>query len=233
MFNNEIHENRLKILGKLTANFIHEIRNPLSVVRLNLSYLNMLEEKLPAEVCNSINNTSEAVDRIQNLLEILTGFTKKSQGDININLAEIIHNSVDLVKGNAKRFNMVLEKDINKNIPDISADKNKIIQVLLNLFTFVIDSSVQGSSIRIKSSAGKSKKIFIEIDSDGFNEKVNEKVKVYLESNKRKGKFSDLGICKTILEEYNADLQFEYNNKKISKFIIIFNTSSIREKNEL
>ena len=35
-----IQANKLILLGKLTANLVHEIRNPLSAIKLNLDYMN-------------------------------------------------------------------------------------------------------------------------------------------------------------------------------------------------
>jgi signal transduction histidine kinase len=39
----DIQNNKLLILGKLTASLAHEIRNPLSAIKLNLDYLQMSE----------------------------------------------------------------------------------------------------------------------------------------------------------------------------------------------
>ena len=61
MANDQIQNNKLELLGKLTASLIHEIRNPLSAIKLNLDYLKMLESELTAEVNESINDSSEAV----------------------------------------------------------------------------------------------------------------------------------------------------------------------------
>ena len=38
-----IQDNKLHLVGKLTASLIHEIRNPLSVIKLNLDYLKMID----------------------------------------------------------------------------------------------------------------------------------------------------------------------------------------------
>ena len=42
-----VQENKLILLGKLTAGLVHEIRNPLSAIKLNLDYMKMAQDDLP------------------------------------------------------------------------------------------------------------------------------------------------------------------------------------------
>ena len=62
---NKIQENKLQLIGKLTAGLVHEIRNPLSAIKLNLDFLTMIVDTLPEEAVESIEVSKDALQRIQ------------------------------------------------------------------------------------------------------------------------------------------------------------------------
>ena len=101
MFDDQIQNNKLQILGKLTASLIHEIRNPLSAIQLNLDYLKMLDADLPDEANSSIKDCNEALVRIQSLIEMLLEFSRKpnaESNDISINLVTL--DAIEIMKEN-------------------------------------------------------------------------------------------------------------------------------------
>ncbi|MHB8338948.1 MAG: histidine kinase dimerization/phospho-acceptor domain-containing protein, partial [Ignavibacteriaceae bacterium] len=75
-FEDSIQDNKLQILGKLTASLLHEIRNPLSAIKMNLDYLDMIETELPAEAIESVLVCNNALSRIQYLMDNVLTFTK-------------------------------------------------------------------------------------------------------------------------------------------------------------
>ena len=73
----KVHENKLQILGKLAASLTHEIKNPLSVIKLNLDYLKMSSEKYDEETLECIDASLEAADMIDKLIYNTLEFSRK------------------------------------------------------------------------------------------------------------------------------------------------------------
>ena len=75
----KVHNNKLQILGKLAASLSHEIKNPLSVLKLNLDYLKLSKEKFDEETNECIDASLEAADMINQLNLQYIGIFKKKQ----------------------------------------------------------------------------------------------------------------------------------------------------------
>jgi signal transduction histidine kinase len=76
MLEDNSQNNKLQLLGKLNASFVHEIRNPLFALKLNLDYLK-LNEDISIDIRESISACTEAVERIQFLVESILDFSRK------------------------------------------------------------------------------------------------------------------------------------------------------------
>jgi len=72
----ELRQNKLELLGKLVAGLGHEVRNPLSAIRLNLDYMEMFSDELAPDIVDSINSSKEALQRIESLINTILNFVK-------------------------------------------------------------------------------------------------------------------------------------------------------------
>ncbi len=85
----KVHNNKLQILGKLAASLSHEIKNPLSVLKLNLDYLKLSKENFDEETNECIDASLEAADIINQLVYNTLEFSRKNKDafeDCNINI---------------------------------------------------------------------------------------------------------------------------------------------------
>lgn len=229
MFEDQIQNNKLQILGKLTASLIHEIRNPLSAIQLNLDYLKMLKEELPAEAINSVDDCNEAMQRIQSLIEMLLEFSRKPNAELNQeSLNDVTLNAIEIMKENARFKNVAIEQDLSDDVSDFTVPKNKILQVMLNLITNGIDSCAANGKLSIrtykKCDSGKPG-VFWEVADNGVGISDENKEKIFNDffTSKIKGTGLGLSVCKMLLEEYDAHLDFESELNKGSRFFIKFN----------
>jgi signal transduction histidine kinase len=74
-----VHENKLKIFGKLAASLTHEIKNPLSVLKLNLDYLKMSKDNFDQEIIECIDASLEAAEIINQLIHNTLEFSRKNR----------------------------------------------------------------------------------------------------------------------------------------------------------
>jgi signal transduction histidine kinase len=231
-----IQENKLHLVGKLTASLIHEIRNPLSAIKLNLDYLKMIESQLPGEAIESIDMCKDALGRIQYLIDNMLTFTKrnnKSRSFCSIN--EITNSAVVIMRSNAERKNVHLNVQLDEELPKSYFDKSKLLQVFLNLITNAVESCESNDIVKILTYRENYEVIVWEIVDTGVGICDEDKNKIFQDffTSKEKGTGLGLSVCRMILEEYHAYLNFESKLGEGSRFFIKFNPNLIHGNDEL
>lgn len=228
---NIIQNNKLQILGKLTASLFHEVRNPLSAVKLNLDYMKMFKDELPKEVNESLDDCYEAIGRIQVMIDQMLGFTRKNQIELEkkLDVNKITEDAIALVSYRSKKQNVTIETHLDKNLPYVVFDENKLLQVFLNLITNAVDSVDEKGRITIRSfkiQNGKNLDVFWEVEDNGEGISEENKNKIFEDffTSKKHGTGLGLSVCKMLVDEYEADLSFESKLGDGTKFIIHFKT---------
>ena len=221
-----VQDDKLKILGKLSASLVHDLRNPLSVVKLNLDYLKMIENDLPAEAVESVGVCLDALERIQYLIDDILTFTRKNfNGKAVCSINAITKSAYDIMRTNAERKNVKLTIDLDSSIDYGYFDKSKLMQVFINLITNAIESCSSGGMIKIKTYLDDEGYLMWEILDNGMGINEENKGKIFQDfyTNKEKGTGLGLSVCKMLLEECRADIDFESTIGAGTKFFIKFN----------
>ncbi|NLT51306.1 MAG: HAMP domain-containing histidine kinase [Ignavibacteria bacterium] len=230
----EIQYNKLQILGKLTASLAHEIRNPLSALKLNLDFLTLSSEHLNAEENECLKACIESADRIQNLMETTLDFSRRPSKDFNLcNLNEIIHQALEILDGAVKRRNIKVEQKLSHSLPHLNLNKNMILQVILNLITNAIDASENHSTIFLRTFIG-SGDIHFEVEDNGVGIKEEDKTNIFTDfyTSKTKGTGLGLSVCKMLLNIHSAKIDFRSTEGKGSCFYVTFPKQITEDYNE-
>jgi len=136
----------------------HQLRTPLSIIK---GYISMILEKtygeIPEKIKQPLGNVYVSNDRLVKLVNDLLDITRLEMGRIELslekaNLEEIISSVVEEMKVTAEKKGLYLKYEALKEpLPEISIDKNKIRQVILNLVDNAIKYTEQGGvTIRSK-----------------------------------------------------------------------------------
>ncbi len=226
---NIIQNNKLQILGKLTASLFHEVRNPLSAVKLNLDFIKMYKDELPKEVNESLDDCYEAVTRIQVMIDQMLGFTRKNQIELGkkLDVNKVTEDAIALVSYRSKKQNISFEKYMDESLPYVNFDENKLLQILLNLMTNAVDSVSDKGKIIIRTFKKNSDNkyfVFWEVEDNGsgISEENRDKIFEDFFTNKKHGTGLGLSVCKMLLEEHDAKINFESEVDRGTKFTIQF-----------
>ncbi len=220
----KVHDNKLQILGKLAASLSHEIKNPLSVLKLNLDYLKMSKEKYDDETNECIDASLEAADIINKLIHNTLEFSRKNKSDFdNHQINDIIEKSVQITHGSAHKKNILIKLELSSNLPLLFINETKILQVFVNIISNSIEASSAGSTIFINSYL-KNDYVNVEIIDEGLgiDETVKEKIFDDFYTSKESGTGLGLSVCKTLLDEHNANYKLTNNSTKGTTFFIQF-----------
>src|ERR1035437_8271542 len=146
-----IQANKLLLLGKLTANLVHEIRNPLSAIKLNLDYMKLAQDDLPLDIKEILAESLDAFEQINFLIEDVLDFTRKPSAKIHqVNVESISEQCLKIISISAKNKSITIEKDFEEKIPVLNVNKNKMMQIFLNFLNNSIDASSEKSRIIIR-----------------------------------------------------------------------------------
>lgn len=222
---NEVQNNKLVILGKLAASLAHEIRNPLSAIKLNLSLLEMSVEKYDPDTKESVLSAMEAVERIQYLIESTLEFSRKNVKDTDLySLNTIAEQSLEIITSAARRKSIEIVTKLSNNLPMVNISKNKTTQVILNLLTNAIEASPRNSKIFLRTYKSGKEKIIMEVEDLGCGIKDEDKVKIFTDfyTNKKNGTGLGLSVCKMLLEEQNAEIDFNSKEGEGTTFTVKF-----------
>lgn len=220
----DIQNNKLQILGKLAASLAHEIRNPLSALKLNLDYLTLSKNELNGDLIESIEACKEATERIQILMENTLDFARKSQQDIDeYSILDLYKRALILLDGAAKKKNIEIKLNFEQELPVLSIDKNKIIQVIVNLLSNAIEASYNNDKIEVEIFTQNHQLIFA-VKDYGIGIKEEDKAHIFNDfyTSKETGTGLGLSVCRMFLEEFEADLDFESKEGEGSRFFVKF-----------
>ncbi len=219
----DIQNNKLLILGKLAASLAHEIRNPLSAIKLNLDYLQMTDVN-SGEGAECIDSSMEAVNRIQQLIENTLDFSKAPNSDQeDCSLNEVVLQAVGILKSVSRKQNVKIETELDENISLLVLNKNKILQVFLNFLNNSIDALGTEGTIKVVTAENK-ENVYFYVEDNGIGISDEDQKKIFNDffTKKETGTGLGLSVCKQLLDEHGAEIKLDSELGKGTKFTVLF-----------
>lgn len=141
---------RLAAIGKLAAGVAHEIRNPLSSIKGFATYFGKRYEDNASDRETAQIMVKE-VERINRSITQLLEFAKplaveKKQVDIN----ELISHSLKLVQNDLVQKQIETKVIIETKLVGIYTDRDRMNQILLNLYINAIEALEDGGSLEVR-----------------------------------------------------------------------------------
>lgn len=209
----------------------HEIKNPLTPMKLNLQHLQRQLESNPDDVFKLkplIEKTAEnIISQIESLNKIASDFSKFAK-PVNtekkeLNLTDIIRSAVSLFEHNDS-VNIKIsaaEKPVT-----INGDEDELRRVFINLIKNGIEAAKDGNAkIIIRLITGK-RSITAEVEDNGEGIKKEDHEKIFRPqfSTKSSGTGLGLAITKKIIEAHNGTISFKSKPHFGTTFTIRFET---------
>jgi PAS domain S-box-containing protein len=139
---------RLESVGRLAAGVAHEVKNPLTIIRLGTDYLaKQLSQESNQVVLDKI---WAAIDRAEHVIRDLLDFSRqKPFAPRPTNINDVIDNAIHLIKHEIDQRNIVIIRNGDDPMHPIFADPDRLVQVFINLLTNAAQAIGQGGSIEI------------------------------------------------------------------------------------
>ncbi|MDR4504637.1 MAG: ATP-binding protein [Candidatus Scalindua sp.] len=226
MIKNNRESDRSEHLNTLAAGLVHEIKNPLNTISVNLQLLNedlqADSSKTGKKMLSRIQLLQKEVFRLQDILGDFLRFTKKHELNFEkCDINEIIGNVLDFVAPEAMQNSIRILKNFDADLPKCNLDRNVIKQALLNVILNAQQAMSEGGELMVRTFQN-SENIFIDITDTGYgipSDKIDKIYQVYY-STKKSGTGLGLPTVKRIIEEHKGTITVHSEEGKGSSFLI-------------
>lgn len=210
---------RLATLGTFVSFVSHDLRNPLSVIRNSIYYLNSRIGSDDQKVEKHFRIINEELEIANKIIDDLLSFSKGRPLDLQpTDINALITKVLDLI---IIPDNVDTVFDINEDIPDINVDGDQIMQVLINMINNAVQAMPQGGrlTLQIKRDADF---IVIDISDTGMGMSPDDLDRIFdpFYSSKQKGTGLGLVICEFLVERHAGTIMVKSEEGKGSTFSI-------------
>ncbi len=139
---------RLESVGRLAAGVAHEVKNPLTIIRLGTDYL---AKQFPQEGSQEVlDDIRGAIDRAEHVIRDLLEFSRqKPVARRPTYIDKVIDDALRLVKHETERREIVIIRNRDDAMPPIYADPERLVQVFINLLSNAAQAIGRNGSIEI------------------------------------------------------------------------------------
>jgi PAS domain S-box-containing protein len=203
---------RLATLGQVAAGIAHEIRNPLVGIGANLRLLlddTEASSPLRAEM-EVILRETKRLDRIVH--QIIEYARPQIVTPIRVDVPEFIEETLALLAPPLKTKRMAVTTTVDPAAGSITADRDQLKQVLLNIVQNAIDASRDGGRIVVRVSEAEHHHepgVMIQVRDEGVGIQPDDLAHVFepfFTSGKHHGTGLGLAICRNIIEAHGGDI---------------------------
>lgn len=207
-----IQSERLAVVGKMSANVAHEIKNPLGTIVLNAE---LLEDELSrlgtAETEEARQIVGVIKSEVDHLLEVIEEYLqfarlpklKLESGNIN----EVVSNLLFFLKEEASERNVLIQEELANILPPVLMDAKQLRQALLNIIKNSFEAMPKGGKLTVSTSHKNGRvEIAIADTGRGIPEENLDLIFTPFFSTKHGGTGLGLSITSHIIQEHQGSI---------------------------
>ncbi|HVU08093.1 MAG TPA: ATP-binding protein, partial [Verrucomicrobiae bacterium] len=210
---------KLSALGLLAAEVAHEIRNPLTVMKLlyhslDLKFPNGDPRAKDAKIIDS------KIEHLNKIVEQILAFAKTTEPQLApVNLNELIDELGLLVRHKLANQNIKLIRNLQNDLPTVMGDAQQLEQAFLNLILNAAEAMPKGGTLTIKSELMCHNKttlnsayatIKFKDTGKGMSEELKRRAfKTVLSTTKARGSGLGLAIVGRIIEAHGGQIRIQ------------------------
>jgi signal transduction histidine kinase len=210
---------KLSALGLLAAEVAHEIRNPLTVVKLLYHSLDLkFPDKDPR--AKDARLIDAKIEHLNKIVERILAFARTTEPRLApVNLNELIDELGLLVRHKLANQNVKLVRELASDLPLVMGDAPQLEQVFLNLILNATEAMPEGGTLVIKSRAVRAPRasekpthVSVEVKDTGkgMSEEMQKRAfTAVLSTTKAKGTGLGLAIVGRIIETHRGTIRIK------------------------
>jgi signal transduction histidine kinase len=220
------HQNRISIMGQLAASLSHELKQPIAAAITDAqTCLRWLTRKHPdvEEAREATMRTVKDGARAAEIIDRLRSFYKKGVPPERelVDVNEVIREMLVLLRSEANRYAISMRTELAAELPEATADRVQLQQVLMNLMLNGIEAMMDtGGELRITSQLGEDGQLVIAISDTGVGLPSDQMDQIFnaFFTTKPQGSGMGLAICRSIVESHRGRLWASANHGRGATF---------------
>jgi len=138
---------KLASLGQVAANIAHEIRNPLTSIKMRLYTLSEELKNRPSAK-DDVDIIQEEISRMERTVQNFLDFSRLPEPTLQkCDISRILDGTINLVSVKAQSQGITIRKNIDAVFPETVADKEQMRQVFLNVILNAMESMPDGGAL--------------------------------------------------------------------------------------
>lgn len=210
---------KLTTLGMLAAEIAHEIRNPLTVIKLLFESLDLQFTKSDPRhtdiqvIGEKLNQLEEIVERVLSFGRTRTGLHSRQ------NLDMLVQDTLKLVRLKLHQQKIELQFNPKPEKLLVTVNKGQLLQVILNLVLNATQAMPEGGRIKIETYADKTHAHFTITDTGGgIPETIQADIFESFLTNRPDGTGLGLSISKRIMRDHRGNIELAHSSCSGSAF---------------
>lgn len=203
-----IRSAKLTTVGQLAAGIAHEIRNPLSSIRMMVQVLKQTCTKDTGS--REIHIILSEIDRINKLVKDLLEYSKPSPMNFaEQNINDLVRNTLQLFTYNIQHQGIEVKEQLGEDLPPAIMDHEKMSLVLINLFMNAIQAMPNGGALAVETGIKNNDTLNIVVADTGIGIPAHDLENVFepFFTTKKEGTGLGLSLVKMIVERHGGKLR--------------------------
>jgi len=220
-----VQAEKLASIGRLAATIAHEIRNPLTSVKLNIQRI-AESEHLDEIEQEHLSICQEGVGQIEKFIKELLEFTRvPALARERFPLEQVLEGSLKMLRDSFHQKRVTVERSFAQGLPPANIDGDRMRQVFLNLLRNAFEAVEEGGriSVALGSAEGPDGGTYVVRISDngcGIPEKDRENIFEPFFTTKSSGFGLGLANARKIVEQHGGTIKAAGKRGKGSAFVV-------------
>jgi signal transduction histidine kinase len=163
-----LHLERLGTVGRLASGVTHDLKNVM--VALRAAQFETTQHPVPPAVNEILTLGLSAVDNLLRTLQTLHEYART--GSLALQLqpvapATIVQDAVAIARMDLNFKMRRVQCDVSPDLPPLSADRQKLTQVLVNLVRNALQATANGAAVRVTAAVRSANELELAVEDDG------------------------------------------------------------------
>jgi signal transduction histidine kinase len=220
---------KLAALGKLSAGIAHEIRNPLTSIKILIHSL-VDEMATAASREKDLAVIETEIERVNKIIKQFLDFARPRPPSLEPrDVRKVLEETIALVVYEMEAQGVLLKREDDPALPPVPMDGEQMKQVFLNLLLNAIQAMPQGGKLKVATAVQRHSggthgspvvTITFQDSGEGIAEEIQSRIFEPFFSTKEEGIGLGLPIAQRIIEEHGGEIKLESTLGKGTTFYI-------------
>jgi signal transduction histidine kinase len=173
-----LHLERLGTMGRLAAGITHDLRNVM--VSVNFIERELEQRGAAADLLESVHVGAQGITNLLETLEAMHQFAKAGGLQMSMDRvapAQVVQGAIAISRMDLNFRSRRVEVEIEKDLPEVTGDRQKLIQVLVNLVRNALQATERSRRVLVRAQRDAGEVVFaVEDEGPGVPKDLQERI---------------------------------------------------------